>query len=143
MNKLFLKLLEEISRSYNPSKLGKSHEINTTINSFLNHQGINSECVAGYIALDKPITRNSFDPSSDLYDPVHCWILFNGQILDFASAQLDGHLEDFKALPYFLGKSEKYIDMEKIAVDNEWVNKSILNNWLNDKEIVALSKKEV
>ena len=126
---LFKILAEKITENYNPSEFGDCNEINSTIAFFLKQKGFNVKCLVGCVLLDHPLVSNIDEPFDGVYDPRHFWIELDGKVLDFASAQFKEHLENFNGIPYFNGNCESYAHGEIVSLDNEWVDKKIINEW--------------
>lgn len=130
---LFSALSEKIQNYYDPTQWGECNEINSTIGKFLTELGYEITCVAGYVKCDNATTIDW------IYDPLHFWLLYKGNILDFASAQfknsfIDDDLNEKLSKNYFLGKCDYYIEVSKHPIDNEWIDKEIFNELKKDME---------
>lgn len=126
---LLTKLAQHISEIYDPTSWGECNEINATAAYVLKnvyHQDV--ELVSGFVVLDHPLDPDDMTEES-VFDPRHMWIKFNHQILDFASLQFTDHIEDFPTHPYFLGNHENYKELDHHPLENEWVDKSLVQSW--------------
>lgn len=130
-------LADLIHESYDPTTWGDCNEINATVAYILHEKlKIDVTLVSGYVTLDHPLVSNIDEPFDGVYDPTHMWILFNGEILDFAAMQFEDHIESFKGNPYFKGLNENYNQVETHPIENEWVDKKIVESIKNLNDYV-------
>lgn len=125
-------LFQKISETYDPNSWGDCNEINATLGKFLKNNGWEVTCVAGYVLVDHPLDAIDEELSDGIFDPRHMWLKMNNQILDFASNQFKDHIDNFISKNYLLGNCDSYNEMETLNIDNEFVNKSILQELTDD-----------
>ena len=76
---------------YNPHVWGDCNEINSTLAVVLESLGFSVEVHTGYVNLDIPLDADE-EELEDVYDPSHLWLKVNGETIDLAAAQFEGHV---------------------------------------------------
>lgn len=106
--------------NYDPSKYGNCNEINATVAFILYELGFNVKPCSGYVEVEKSYRNDSIE-NEFYYDPNHFWIKSDNRIIDLANLQFEGNVQNYDLTRV------KYVQTRIHSINNQWVNKTIVN----------------